>query len=250
MNRMHIEQTLINKIIDNLPEQLKLILEPYALTYGKNNSQLYDGCLNLEVSETGCYQFYFDVKLNLRKEILIKWLRSHSNEDCLLITDVLTPNLQQYCIENSINFIDSAGNLFIQRPGLFLLIRGQKSTVRLKQTNTLSIGIMKLLFVILADKELINHSYREIAEMANISLGMVSKEFSYLKNNHLYRESSTGRCLTSPDELYTQWIQNYATILRPKFKILTLSDDIDWQTILLHDGEYWGGRSRGLSINA
>jgi hypothetical protein len=48
----------------------------------------------------------------------------------------------------------------------------------------MSIGVMKLLFVLLSDERIINYTYREIAELAGISLGMVGKGFEYLADKN------------------------------------------------------------------
>lgn len=61
----------------------------------------------------------------------------------------------------------------------------------------LSIGIMKCLFALLVDENLLTRPYSEIAHQSNISLGMVSKAIHYLITDKYIPEKKAEGYLTS-----------------------------------------------------
>lgn len=237
---MRDEESIVNEILERLPKPLQ----------GKiyNDSALY-----LQMPDGTSHAFHFEVKAQPRKEWLMYWksdfIKKDKNGYPLLLCHYLSPALQRYCMENKVNFIDSAGNMFILTPNYYLNVTGNKNESVVKNTNGMSIGIMKLLFVMLADEQIINYTYREIAEQAGISLGMVKKGFDYLENNKLYREGNNVRRFTDIPELYRSWIQSYDSVLRPKIVKMRLSGNILWKDIKLLPGEYWAGEVAAYELS-
>jgi len=100
------------------------------------------------------FTFAFEMKKRLRKEALLQWRSTLENHSFpypgLLVCGAVTPALEDYCIENQINFIDSGGNASISVPGLFIHVSGRKVADLLNETPRISEGVMKLLFVLLS----------------------------------------------------------------------------------------------------
>lgn len=213
----------------------------------------FDGTLLLSMPDGRETSFCTEVITQPRSAWLEQWRKRIDSVGArhagLLICLYLSPALQQYCINNALNFIDGAGNAFISAPGLYVHISGKKSERRVEQSGSLSIGIMKLLFVLLSDEKAINYTYREIAELAGISLGMVSKGFDYLASKKLYRESNDGRRFTRINELCWLWVQEYPIVLRPKLKTLRLTGELSWQNASLLEGECWAGEVAGHKLS-
>lgn len=238
--QMRDEESIVNEILERLPTPLQ----------GKIDN---DGSLHLQMPDGARHSFYFEVKAQPRKEWLMYWksnfIKKNEGKYPLLLCHYLSPTLQKYCIENKLNFIDSAGNMFVLTPNYYLNIMGNKNEDAVKNTNGISIGIMKLLFVMLANDRVINYTYRDIAEQAGVSLGMVKKGFDYLESNKLYREGKNGRRFTDIPELYRSWIQAYDSVLRPKIVKMRLSGNIFWKDIKLRPGEYWTGEVAAYELS-
>ncbi|MEI2604974.1 type IV toxin-antitoxin system AbiEi family antitoxin [Erwinia aphidicola] len=244
---MHDEAQLLEKVLTNLPEALKIEDIRWS-----RNLDFHDGRLTLRTPDGAAFTFLFTIKLRPRKEILQKMhsiFRQNSTHPALLICERLSPAMTQYCEENHINFIDSGGNACMALPALFLRISGRKLPPVIRERPRISEGVMKLLFVLLTQPGSINENYRQLASYAGISLGMVSKAFDYLETERHYRSGKQGRRLTDPDWLMAEWIREYASVLRPKLKTLQLECDINWRSIELEEGECWGGEPAGYLLS-
>lgn len=213
----------------------------------------WDGSLLLSLPDGRKITFCTEVKSQPRREWFEKWKTTLDSEGPrhagLLLCLSLSPAHQQYCIDNALNFIDGAGNAFISVPGLYVYITGKKSERRVERSDSLSIGIMKLLFVLLSDEKAINYTYRKLAELAGISLGMVSKGFDYLSGKKWCRESHGERRFTWVNDLYWLWVQEYPIVLRPKLKTLGLTGDLHWHNAHLLPGECWAGEVAGNELS-
>ena len=237
------ENDIIESLFDQLPTELRF-LEFVSSQSGKDYGD--DGILKMSIPGSEAIAFNVEIKTQPRRSWLEQWHMRHQNDPLppLVACLYLSPALQQYCVEHNINFIDGAGNARIVAPGIYIHISGKKGE-RDTPSGTVSVGIMKLLFVLLADDKAINYTYREIAQLAGISLGMVSKGFDYLESKNLYRVSQGGRRLTRVNDLYWLWVQEYPLVLRPKLKTLKMQGEVQWSDNLLLAGECWSGEVAG-----
>lgn len=241
------EEQLLNEVIENLPKGFQL---QYELD-DKNST--YDGWCRLEGPGEEMTTFALEIKHIHRKESLISFRKniSHNpdNIPVLLICNRLTSTLARYCADNQIHFIDTAGNACIQVKGLYLFIDGRYKKKPAAISSHFTEGVMKLLFVLFSCPESLNDTYRRLAEKANISLGMVSKAFDYLETHRYFRTSQKGRRLINESELQILWLKDYATVLRPKLNILSLSMPNSWDEITLAADEYWSGEIAAAELS-
>lgn len=143
----------------------------------------------------------------------------------LLIAPKLTDAAANNCKELGLNFIDLAGNAYINEPGLFLFIKGQK--LDLYQNNqmnyykggkALTPTNLRMVFALLCNPELLNAPYREIAKVAGIALGAVGWGFDDLaaRGLTLGDGKNNNRVLIQVEKLTQEWVTNYPIKLRPK----------------------------------
>ncbi|WP_454877438.1 type IV toxin-antitoxin system AbiEi family antitoxin [Serratia inhibens] len=243
MPMLDTEEELLASVRANLPVGMNLTtkLQPNGDS---------DGYACLSVSNNKTFTFKMDIKIIRRKENLFLLRKSWQNrtaDERLLLCSPLTPAQTKICEELKLNFIDAAGNASINTEGLFLQISGKKApknTKHFEEGNTrISEGTLKLLFVLLSDTNAIDSTYRELANAAGISLGMVSKAFDYLEAQRYYRKSQDRRRLLEPGALTSLWLREYAIMLRPKQKSIRLAAPTDWQRIPLQSNETWGGEA-------
>ncbi len=152
--------------------------------------------------------------------------------------------------KDNIQFIDAAGNCYINQLPLYLFIKGNKvqgvtkapSVNRLfKQTG------LRVLFALLCNPGLENETYRTIAAQTKVALGMVNWVVKDLKEVGFLLENGSGRCrqvqLLRKEHLLERWITAYAEQLRPKLVIGRYRcADGWWQRVALNpDQALWGG---------
>ncbi|RNF73547.1 hypothetical protein EBI01_09050 [Marinomonas rhizomae] len=213
---------------------------------GEVGESFTDGELHLTVSGDE-YDFYVAVKTIHRKESLSS-LFADAAPNTLLICNRLTPYLANVCMENGVNFIDNAGNVGINNGTLHIWIDSKKlnsSPNGLNLTNKsykLGEGAAKLLFVLLSNPDVLNLPYREIAEYANISLGMVSKGLGILQAESLISLGETRRILDA-ERMLSLWVEAYRLSIRTKLGGIRLQLEGEWQDIPMEENDFWGGEA-------
>lgn len=228
-------EDLLTNAIDNLPKELQA-----RLTASHTSQESGDAKLEFTFNDQA-YAFHVECKLIHRKESLQHFLSQHSGITPLLVCNPLSDFLRDYCHKQNINYIDEAGNARIVDSGLYILLQGNKPAPRQTHAPKMSIGIMKCLFALLAESDLLTRPYSEIAQKADISLGMVSKAISYLiENKHIPAKKSNRRLLDKQALIY-QWLASYNTTLRPKLKMMRLNTPHHWEALELQNGDIWGG---------
>lgn len=152
--------------------------------------------------------------------------------------------------QDGVQFIDTAGNGYINQPPLYLFVKGNrakhvdnKPTTRraFKQTG------LRVLYAFLCQPGLENETYRTIAEKANVALGMVNWVVKDLEElGFLLATGTTGRArqlrLIEKERLLERWITAYAEQLRPKLVLGRYRGAEGWwqQAVLNPDQALWG----------
>lgn len=225
---------LISNTLIHIPEQYQARIE---CPDGGN-----DGELQLVINDQ-TLRFRLSVKHIHRKESLNAYMQN-TDKNQILICNVLSASLSEYCEKNRINFIDEAGNAFISTDGVYFRISGRKLKPGHLNINTkkrFTVGVMKLLFVLLTNNDAVSLTMRELAALAGISLGMASKAFNQLKSENFIRITGSGYRITDLPGLTHQWFSEYATTLRPKLGGVVLGLKGNWHDVVIREHEYWGG---------
>ncbi|WP_102796546.1 type IV toxin-antitoxin system AbiEi family antitoxin [Bowmanella denitrificans] len=238
---MNEEATLLMLALDNLPPHL------HAEHFGEQGNDqarpFHDVEVALRTAET-TFHFDAEVKRIHRKESLLPLL-NYARPNTLLICNTLSPFLADFCSKNGLNFIDEAGNARVTVPGLNLWIEGKRLSGSISTTSSHrgkpGVGFMKLLFILLAQENAKDLPFRELAKLANVSLGMVSKGFQYLASEKVVATQHNTRRILNKEALYHLWMEYYRTALRPKLGGIRLDVSANWQQIPLSNGDCWGG---------
>ena len=170
----------------------------------------------------------------------------------LLIADYINPNMGERLKEADIQFLDTAGNAYINQRPVYIYIRGNRprQTVVAKQRGKTGKAFqptgMKIAFAFLRDGELINAPYREIADQAGVALGTVGGVIRDLVAQDILLEgvNKGPRKLKDFDLLVDKWAEAYPYKLKGKYKtgIFTI-DHPDWWKAT-NAGKFdalWGG---------
>jgi len=168
----------------------------------------------------------------------------------LMIAPFINPSTADAWRRQEIDFVDTAGNMFLHGPGLLIDVRGRPrphdvvsapKTMRLFKNSGL-----RIIFVLLCDPKLAALPYREIAHFSGTSLGTVHAVFAELEASGYLSGGEAGRRIRRSHALFKRWVDAYALDLSPRLKVAAFDapDSGWWQraTESVRDsGGQWGG---------
>ena len=141
----------------------------------------------------------------------------------LLVADHINPIMGEKLRHENVQYIDNAGNAYINMPNIYVFVKGNKPTTKTKtpkDATGIAFGTagLRVIFALLCNPELTNEPYRKIAEEAGVALGTIAKVFEDLKvMNFLFeRKTTKTRQLTNEEELFKRWVEHYPLKLKPK----------------------------------
>jgi hypothetical protein len=138
----------------------------------------------------------------------------------LLVAPYITRALAAYCRELQLHFIDTAGNAYINVPGLTIYVTGEPrpetQNVDAPRYRAYTEVGMKVIFALLCDQDLADATYREIAQAAQVGLGPVGPVIKDLENRGHLVQRGERKTLTKTKELMEAWVTRYPDALRPK----------------------------------
>ena len=242
-----------------LAEALKT-MEPLGLQFrvlrqeGRNGARRADADVDLRFGGRNL-RYVVEVKRGLRPATLgavTHQLATHKGNP-LLVTDHVTPPLADALRARGIEFIDAAGNAFLNRPPLFVFVKGQRPTgqeIGPERGRAFQATGLQVLFALLARPELVGRPYREIAVAAGVAHGTVGWVMAELPALGFVAKVGGRRRLVNGERLLDQWTEAYARTLRPRILLGRFRGEIEtlyartakWQGDLLVGGELAAAR--------
>ena len=166
-------------------------------------------------------RYFAEAKRGLRPATLgavIHQLRARDGNP-LLVTDHVTPPLADALRAQGIEFIDAAGNAFLNQPPLLIFVKGQRPAGEgpaLERGRAFQATGLQVLFALLARPELVARPYREIAAAAGVAHGTVGWVMAELPGLGHVAKVGGRRRLINGERLLDRWTEAYARTLRPK----------------------------------
>ncbi|MEX1277046.1 MAG: type IV toxin-antitoxin system AbiEi family antitoxin [Bacteroidota bacterium] len=166
----------------------------------------------------------------------------------LVITRYVYPKLGHTMRELGVEFLDTAGNAYINDPPALIHIQAHKLEVEKlagRERQTWKRAGLKVLFALLCKPDLRNATYRRIEEAAEVALGTVAGVMKDLTTEgYLLEFEDNLRRLVRRKELLNKWLAAYAIKLHP-FTLAgryTARDDEFWRKTELGEmNAQWGG---------
>jgi hypothetical protein len=200
------------------------------------------------------YEFVAEVK-NARHFATIALTREHlvhakPGVQPLLVAPYITRALAERCRELHLPFLDTAGNAYLEAPGLMVYITGEPRPAEIGDNaryKAFTATGMKVIFVMLCQPALAVATYREIALAADVALGAVGPIVDDLKIRGFLVPREGKNTLTNQRKLAEEWVARFADTLRPKlFENRYQADPKRLRAVnlLLHHA-YWGGEVAG-----
>ena len=112
-------------------------------------------------------RYYVEVKANVTKadKLLAMMRKGEFDHPLLLVTKYINPQLVDELKQNGTEFIDTAGNAFIDQPPLYIFVKGNKPAIVkvLPAIRAFKPAGLKVIYAFLCNPGLENKTYREIA---------------------------------------------------------------------------------------
>lgn len=181
-----------------------------------------------------------------------KLKKQHPN--LLVVAENIYPKMKQELKQLGINYLETNGNVFFKDKGLFLWIECQvaKTTEKPKTGRAFTKTGLRLIFQFLTNEDLINLTYREMAEATGVGFGNINIIMTDLKEQgFLVPLDKQNFLLARKKQLLEKWMIGYEQKLKPglyigNFRFVNEKDFIEWNVLeLKQDRTWWGGEPGG-----
>lgn len=171
-------------------------------------------------------------------------------ENLIIVTPQVTAQMADRLRAGGIQFMDEAGNVYINKPPLYLFVKGNKNptlTKLPKAGRAFNQTGVQLLFPLLCNKDLVNQPYRTIATRAAVAYGVVQLAMQELKEQGFLEETGTTKNrqarLVRKETLLERWITGFTEQLRPKLMQGRYTGNPGWwnNAVLDPATALWGG---------
>jgi len=164
----------------------------------------------------------------------------------LLVAPFITREVAERCRQLHLPFIDTAGNAYLEGPGLFIYVVGQPRPAERREGKfrALNPAGLQIAFALACRRALLQTTYREIAARAGVALGTVGPVLKDLQARGYVRfRKGLDRKLLDPQRMIEEWVTHYPVTLRPKLNPRRFQADAErlHQTGLAQLDAYWGG---------
>lgn len=225
--------------------------------YSDDQKKGLDGELEL-IFRNGKERFAVKVKKEVRNhqlEQIKEW--ANANENFLLIAETIFPKTKEALRKDSIGYLDTAGNIFLQTDRFHWWIDGQKveKTKAGKINRAFTVTGLKVIYFFLVDDQLLNQPQRIIAEETGVGLGNITYIINGLKEQKfLIQKNRKVFVLINKKELLEKWVIGFEERLKPtlhlgNFRFLKSEEYNEWKNIeLKKHRSFWGGEPAGALI--
>lgn len=176
-------------------------------------------------------------------------------QDCLLVTEYVTPPMADRMKTIGLFFMDTAGNAYLNKPPLYVFIKGNKPPENVKAAPIKRLfkpAGLKVIFALLNMPKMVDWPYRQIAAMTDVALGTVDWILKDLKEmGFLLEMGGRKRKIIHLLTLLKRWVEAYPEQLRPKlgnerFK----ADQPDWwkDVDITKYAACWGGEVAAAKV--
>jgi hypothetical protein len=177
---------------------------------------------------------------------LVKAKAEKWREPILLVAPFITHEVAERCRQIHLPFIDTAGNAYLEGPGVLIYVVGQSRPAEYSEAKfrALNPAGLQIAFALACQPALIQNTYREIATRAGVALGTIGPVMKDLAaRGHVRFQKGLDRKLLDPEHMIEEWVIHYPVTLRHKLNPRRFQADPErlQQTDLLPQNAYWGG---------
>lgn len=194
-------------------------------------------------------RYLVEVKATVAKPglALLQMQKEKYARNFLLVTRYVNPNIAEELKTRGLEFIDTAGNAYINQPPVLIYVKGNKPPDEMKQplkTDVFKPTGLKVIYAFLCNPGLENKPYRDIAVQADVALGTVVGLMGDLKDRgFLLDMGKKGNKIMQREALLQRWVETYPERLKPKLEMGRFQGELDWWNFPKQIPEIalWGG---------
>ena len=210
----------------------------------------------MEFSHNGKkHRVYIEAKRELRNYQLpeIEKLATRYHH-LMIVADNILPKIKEELRDTGIAYLETSGNMYYKDKDLFIWLDGKKPVK--KEDEKLGRAFtktgLKAVFHFLLMPELVNTTYRNIAEVTGVSFGNINFIMTDLKQQgYLLKIDADNFQLNRKKDLLAKWMDAYEHKLKPNllvgtFRFFNQSDAAKWKQLQLKNMKsWWGGEPGG-----
>lgn len=192
------------------------------------------------------YQVEIKPRISHAVRHLLVMQKATSDRPFLLVTRYMNPEMAERFIEDGLEFIDTAGNAYVNLGFLKIISKGNplKAPAPLASPRLFKGSGLKVVFALLSQPDLVIETLREISRKSGVSLGAAAGIMDELKSRlYLIEDDRGARRLIRKKELFEGWVTAYPEQLRPKIHLGKYRGEHGWwhEQALEPDWAQWGG---------
>ena len=178
--------------------------------------------------------YYVEVKANITKtdKLLVMVRKGEFEHPFLLVANYINGQMAEQLKQDGIEFIDTAGNAFINRPPLYIFVKGNRPPdigKHIPVKRAFRPAGLRTIYAFLCNPGLENKTYREIAGVTDVALGTVDWTMKELKElGYLLDMGKRGIKLVQKEKLLQRWVTAYPEQLRPKLTLGRFRGEYGW----------------------
>jgi len=178
-----------------------------------------------------------EIKTGLNREMLepmVRLLKSAAEgRPAMIMANYIDAKLGKALRDLEVNYVDASGNTYINLEPLFIFIEGQSiadGLTQIKPAKLFSSTDLQVIYALLTNPSLLNENYREVAQCANVALGVCGSVFRELKDQGYFVEtvSTKRREWRAKHKLIGRWVEQYPMLIKRTFLGEFSAPGFDW----------------------
>ena len=242
------------EIIHNALNNILITANIRGVWEDNNGNDRINGKLKLQIEDEKI-NLYAEIKTEIRNGHLEK-IKELANDyqPFIVVAQRIFPKIKEELRIRNIAYLEANGNIYLRNKGILIFINAN-SPIEIKDKTTnraFTKTGLKVVYQFLINEELINYTYRQIAEQTNTGIGNVSNIFNGLKQEgYLLELNKEQYRIDNKKKLVEKWIAEYERRLKPTlaigtFRFLKEDDFYNWKNLHLQNGRTcWGGEPAG-----
>lgn len=190
-----------------------------------HGGELHGDWLLRVVTENMETNYYAEIKANVTNAVKLVLImqKNRLRHPLMLVAKYVNAEMAEQLRQENIEFIDTAGNAFINQPPLYIFVKGNRPPKKPIQT-TLRRAFkptgLRLIYAFLCNPGLEKKTYREIVAATGVAIGTVDWIMRELKElDYLMDMGKQGYKLVQKENLLERWALAYPVQLRPKLML-------------------------------
>ncbi|MFN8209257.1 MAG: type IV toxin-antitoxin system AbiEi family antitoxin [Bacteroidales bacterium] len=167
------------------------------------------------------YRFTTDLKKNVQIVNLPAFgILKKAHKNLIIIAETIYPNIREQLRARQINYLDTAGNLFICQGELFLYIEGRKTgkPIREPHGRAFNKAGLKFIFHLLTEKDFLAGKYQAMAEKCETGIANIYYIINDLeRQDFLCKGPDKTWVLQRREDLLREWVRHYEQKLKPAY---------------------------------